>query len=112
MMRNILILAMLVAAFLTAAPVSAQEIHYWGRMQDAEQRGLIKLHGQYFTVAEGDEIPGVGTVHKVTDDVLIVRRRVTQAEKEQARAAGRAVYDMEEQHIRNITQRLVPSPSR
>ena len=48
----------------------------------------------------------------MTDDVLIVRRRVTQAEKEQARASGRVVYDMEEQHIRNITQRLVPSPSR
>lgn len=112
MIRNMLILAGLVAGFLAAAPASGHEIHYLGRIQGPEERGLIKLNGQHFSVGEGDEIPGMGTVHEVTDDTLIVRRPLTGEEKERLRAEGHAVFDMEEQHFGNIQRRLVPSPIR
>jgi hypothetical protein len=112
MKRNMLILAGLIAGFLAAAPAPAQEIRYLGRVQGAEERGLIQLHGQHFTVGEGDEIPGVGTVHKMTDDALIVRRPLTEEEKERLQAEGRAVFDVEEQHIGSLQLRLAPRPRR
>jgi hypothetical protein len=111
MTRHMLILAGLVAGLLAAVPTPAQEIHYLGRMQ-GEQRGLIQLHGRHFTVAEGDEIPGMGTVHEVTDDTLVVRRTLTEEDKERLRAGGHAVYDVEEQHIGNLLRRLAPGPGR
>ncbi len=112
MTRHMLALVGFIAALMAVAPAGAQEIHYWGKMNSDDRQGLIQLDRQYFAVSEGDEIPGMGTVHKITDDVLIVRRSLTEVEKERLRAEGRAVFDVEQQHVGNLQRRLAPRPVR
>jgi acyl-coenzyme A thioesterase PaaI-like protein len=103
-----LMLTALAAALLAAAGAHAQEVRYWGRVQGNAARGLIDLHGQYYSVGEGDEIPGVGRVKQVTDEALIVEQTLTEAEKDHLAAQGLAVYDAKERRIQNLSGSLLP----
>jgi hypothetical protein len=107
MKRNVLVSAAFVALSLTAAPAPAQEVQYWGLWQSTE-RGLIRLQDEYYTVGKGDEIPGFGTVQQATDDMLTVRRTLTEAERQRLAEQGRVAPDTETRRIPNLTNRVGP----
>lgn len=107
MNRRALVLAILAAGALTAAAAHAQEMRYWGRAQGAPHRAVIDFQGQYYSVAEGDEIPGVGTVTAVTDHALVVERVLTDADKDRLAAQGLAVHDAKVQRFPNVSGGLV-----
>ena len=104
MRRTMLILALLAGSAAVAGPTPAPDILYLGKVQGQEAQGLIRFEGRDQAVAEGDEIPGVGTVDKVMDDVLIVVRRLSEEEKQRVRSEGGAVHDVEERHIVNVSR--------
>lgn len=108
MKRWMLMLAVLAAGGLVAATAHAQQIRYWGRAQGAPGRAVIDFQGQYYSVAEGDEIPGVGRVTAVTDGALIVERTLTDAEQDELAARGLAVYQVKSQRFPNVSGGLVP----
>jgi hypothetical protein len=107
MKQTMLVLAALAGSLLAAAPSIGQEVRYWGLWQGTE-RGLIQLQGQYYTVGQGDEIPGLGSVQEVTAESLAVRRSLTAAEQRGLAEQGRVVPDVETRHIPNLTNRIAP----
>jgi hypothetical protein len=107
MKRNVLAVVAFVALSLTPAPAPAQEVQYWGLWQSTE-RGLIRFQGEYYTVGKGDEIPGFGNVQQVTDDMLIVRRTLTEPDRQGLAEQGRVVPDTETRRIPSLTNRVDP----
>ena len=107
MIRNLLALATLVTSLVTAASAAAQEVQYWGPWPGTE-RGLIRFQDQYYTVGTGDDIPGVGTVQRVTSETLVVRRMLTEGERHGLAEQGRVVPEAETRRIPNLANRVRP----
>lgn len=93
---------------LTSRPLEAQELRYWGQVTGAERRGWIERQGRYSEVSEGDEIPGLGTVQEVRDDVLVVARTLTDSEKQSLRDQGLEVVDVKVSLVPNLWRGVTP----
>ena|SRR5215831_19205549 len=106
MRRIMLVVALLAGSASVAGPTPAADILYLGKVPGQEAQGLIRFEGQDHAVAKGDEIPGIGTVDKVMDDVLVVVRRLSEEEKQRVSSEGGAVHDVEERHIVNVSRFL------
>jgi hypothetical protein len=83
-------------------PAVAEEVRYWGPVGEGDGRGLVELGGQSFAVRAGDELPGWGTVAAVTEEELILYRRLSEAERRALGEQGGAVYDVQEIRLRNL----------
>lgn len=86
-------------ALMLASPGGAQRtspLRYWGQAPEASGAGRLAYRGRVYRVRAGDEIPGWGRVHAVTEEALVVRRVVTEAEKQSRAAAGALVADVQE----------------
>ncbi|HEV8640561.1 MAG TPA: hypothetical protein VGV13_05635 [Methylomirabilota bacterium] len=105
-MNAIRLLTVAATALLAAPPLGAQELHYWGQVTGVERRGWIERQGQHADVGEGDEIPGVGVVQEVRDDVLVVRRTLTDDEKQRLRVQGQEVVDVKVSIVPNLWRRV------
>ena len=68
-------------------------LRYWGRLADGTGRGRVQYRGALAEVRAGDRIPGWGTVRAVTGKYLVLRRTLTEAEKEDRAAAGLPAVD-------------------
>lgn len=102
------LLAALAAGLIGAPAAHAQEVRYWGRAQGTEPRGVIDWHGRYYSVAAGDEIPGVGRVTQVTDEALVVEQALTEADKDRLAAQGLAAPDAKARRLPNLSRMLGP----
>ena len=105
-MKRMRLLTLAAVALLAAPPLGAQELHYWGKVTGAEKRGWIERQGQHVDVGEGDEIPGVGIVQEVRDEVLVVRRTLTDDEKQRLRVQGLEVVDVKVSIVPNLWRRV------
>ena len=106
MLANILTLIVVVLV-LTWSPAAAGPLHYWGVSPSDASTAVVEHDGQLHSVRPGDMIPGWGTVHAVDGHEIVVKRVLTDDEKSALSAQGKAVYDAQQIHVRNI-QLLVP----
>jgi hypothetical protein len=95
-MSSLMTVATLV--LLLGAP-SAQRPSYRGLLPDGTSRGRVEYRGKSFDVRAGDSIPGWGTVRAVTEGYLVVRRTLSDAEKQARAAAGLLVVDVQDVRI-------------
>ena len=89
-----------------AVPAAEAELRYLGLNQGAAAGGVIHLGGQLYAVDVGEVIPNWGTVATLDADEIVVKRVLSGVEKEALRAQGKAVYDVQHMHVRNIYQML------
>jgi len=90
----------LVALWLcSGAAVHAQGLSYLGPNPGAPTGWIEIAPGQVTEVRVGDEIPGWGAVTQIVETHLVVERRLSQAEQDQLRARGAAVYQVLEIQI-------------
>src|SRR5262245_47015704 len=66
----------------------APSLRYWGKVPDGTNRARIQYRGRFADVRAGDRIPGWGTVLAVNERDLVVRRMLTDAEKQAREAEG------------------------
>jgi hypothetical protein len=95
----------------SAAPEPGPGLRYWGRLSDDTNRGRIQYKGQYYNVREGDEIPGWGRVKAVTARSLVVRRTLTEAEKQAREARGLLAIDVQDVRIQLGAGNLASAPA-
>ena len=88
-------------ALLMAGPPAGGDptLRYWGRLADGSGRARVEYRGALADVRAGDRIPGWGTVRAVTGKSLVLRRALTEAEKEDRAAAGLAAVDVLDMRI-------------
>jgi hypothetical protein len=108
-MRAYVLAFFVVAGLALAAPVAADQLHYWGLHPDVNTTGVIELNRQWHSVRVGDAIPAWGTVRAVSAGEIVVERALTDDEKGALRAQGKAVYEAQHLHVRNI-QLMLPQP--
>jgi hypothetical protein len=77
----------------------APSLRYWGALADGTNRARIQLRGQFADVRVGDRIPGWGTVRAVKPRELVVRRTLTEAEKQAREAEGLLAVDVLDMRI-------------
>src|SRR5688572_24894021 len=82
-----------------AEPPRAAPLRYWGAEPDGTGAGRLTYQGRHFRVRAGDEIPGWGRIHAVTPEALVVRRTLTESEKDSRAAAGALVVDVQDLRI-------------
>lgn len=92
----------IVALGVVIGPAGGEEVRYWGPLGDPQGHGLVELDGRRYAVRAGDELPGWGTVGTVTEEELIVYRRLSEAERQALEAQGGVVYDVQEIRLRNV----------
>jgi hypothetical protein len=114
MIKTRTLMLSLLFVLLAAVPASAQELHYWGLVPGQEDTGVIELGGQTSSVRAGDDVLGWGTVEALSAQELVLRRDLSDAERDALEAEGKAVYDAKEIHVRNLQGLLpqVPTPPR
>jgi hypothetical protein len=95
----------------SAAPEPVQGLRYWGRLPDDTARGRIQYDGRYYDVRAGDEIPGWGRVRAVTARALVVRRTLTEAEKEAREAQGLLATGVQDLRIPLAAGNLASAPA-
>ena len=96
---------------LFTAPVTAQPAHYWGTLPNDATRGVIEVDGRVHSVRIGDVIPGRGTVRALDHDEIVLVHTLSDAEKIELAAQGKAVIDARQEHLRNV-QRVLPAAER
>ena len=100
-MRASLIALHALAVLLAATPAAAGT-RYWGLQPQTAATGVLELDGQRQSVRAGDPISTWGTVHTVDEHELVVKRPLSDDEKAALRAQGKAVYDVQHIHLRNM----------
>lgn len=102
------LMAMAMAALMLGAPgaTPSDKVSYWGKVPDGTNRGRVQYKGQSYSVRVGDEIPGLGKVKAVSEGILVVRRTLTEAEKQAREAAGLLVVDAQDLRIPNAVRTL------
>ena len=96
---------------LFTAPVNAQPAHYWGTLPNDATRGVIEIDGRVYSVQIGDVVPGRGTVRALDHDEVVLVQTLSDAEKLDLAAHGKAVVDARQEHLRNV-QRVLPAAER
>jgi hypothetical protein len=81
----------------TREPVPS--FRYLGRLADGTNRARVQYRGQLVDVRAGDRIPGWGTVQAVNERELVVRRTLTEAEKQAREAEGLLAADVLDMRI-------------
>jgi len=105
-MRTLTVVAALAVMLGSGAPARAQELRYSGKVADGTNRGRVHWQGEDYSVREGDDIPGWGRVKAVTEEALVVSRRLTDAEKQAREAEGLLVVDIQEVRVPNSAPKL------
>jgi hypothetical protein len=97
-------------------PDPAPGLRYWGKADSGAGRGRIQHRGRFLEVRAGDRIPGWGTVRAVNERDLVVRRMLTEAEKQARAAQGLLETDVLDMRIPlargNVAAATVPGPER
>jgi len=87
----------------------AVDLRYLGR--DDSGRALLETGaGQAYRSGVGDAVPGFGAVVEITDNTVVLRRLLTQQEKNALRQGGWAVYDAERLRVTRDDLRLLVVP--
>lgn len=89
------LLAVTFALLMSASPPEvATSLRYWGKLADGTNRARVEYRGRPAIVRVGDRIPGWGTVRAVNERELVVRRTLTEADKQARGAQGLLAADV------------------
>ena len=115
-MSTLMAVAMLALMLGAPGATPSDKLSYRGKLPDGTDRGRVQYKGQSYSVRTGDEIPGLGRVKAVTEAFLVVRRTLTDAEKQAREAAGLLAVDAQDLRIPNAARTLAsaktPPPQR